>query len=701
MRFRHLIQKYSLPQFVNNPLDPYICCVKTFLGIHLNAAIDITNPEQKNALDLITHTRQSIFLTGKAGTGKSTFLKNLCETTKKKFVVLAPTGIAAINANGVTLHSFFKLPFRPIMPDDPDLDLQNGRIFDFFKYKKEHRKIIREVELIIIDEISMVRADTIDCIDRILRVYSENMRQPFGGKQVVFVGDIFQLEPVVNSETRQIINRFYPNPFFFSARVFRETSLVPIEFTKIYRQSDPVFISILDNIRNGQSGTTDLEQLNHRVDTSFKPKEDELFITLATRRDNVDYINEKKLAELPTPEFVSRGAIDGDFPESSLPTLLDLTLKEGAQVMFIHNDQQWPRRWVNGTLGIISGIDEEGNVYVCLESGSEYLVELNTWRNYRYRYNEKEKRIEEEIIGTFTQLPLKAAWAITIHKSQGLTFSHVMVDFTGGVFAGGQAYVALSRCTSLEGIVLKKGIEKSDIFVRNEIREFSKKFNDERLVQKVLKEADADILYAKSADHFDKLEFGESIDTFIKAIRARYDMEKPLVKRFIQKKLSVISLLRAENKRLKEQMHRQNEALQRYANEYYLLGNECIVSYKDTRAALANFDKALAMNPTFLDAWVRKGVTLYDLGDFYEADICFNEAVRLSPLYFKALYNRGKNRIALKDYDLAITDLDKASSVNPEHPSCHDYLAEAFTHVGEFDLAEKHRQIAEHIRQRK
>lgn len=667
----------------------------------MNTNIDLNNPEQKNALDLITHTRQSIFLTGKAGTGKSTFLKNLCETTKKKFVVLAPTGIAAINANGVTLHSFFKLPFRPMMPDDPDLDLKNGRIFEFFKYKKEHRKIIREVELIIIDEISMVRADTIDCIDRILRVYSENMRQPFGGKQVVFVGDIFQLEPVVNGETRDIINRFYPNPFFFSARVFQETNLIPIEFTKIYRQSDQNFINILDNIRNGSSDAINLEQLNQRVDASFQTQDDTMYITLATRRDNVDFINDKKLAELPSPEFVSRGNIDGDFPESSLPTLLELTLKEGAQVMFIHNDQEWPRRWVNGTLGTISGIDDNGNVYVYLENGSEYLVELNTWRNYRYRYNEKEKRIEEEIIGTFTQLPLKAAWAITIHKSQGLTFSHVIVDFTGGVFAGGQAYVALSRCTSLEGIVLKKSIERNDIFVRREIIDFSKKFNDARLVQKAMKEADADVLYGKSAELFDNMEFGEALETFIKAIRARYDLEKPFVKRFIRRKLHIISALKDENRKLKDKMRQQTEALQRYANEYYLLGNECIISYKDTRAALANFNKALEMNPTFVDAWVRKGVTLYDMGDYFEADICFNKAVQLSPMSFKALYNRGKNRMMLKDYDLAITDLDKASNINLEHAACHEYLAEAYDNTGKKKMAEKHRLIAEHLRYKK
>ncbi len=662
------------------------------------STIDTSNAEQKNALDLITYTRQSVFLTGRAGTGKSTFLKNLCESTKKKFVVLAPTGIAAINAGGVTLHSFFKLPFRPMLPDDPDLDLRGGRIFDFFKYRKEHRKIIREVELIIIDEISMVRADTIDTIDRILRVYSENMREPFGGKQMVFVGDIFQLEPVVAGDSRDIIRRFYHNAFFFSARVFRETTLVPIEFTKIYRQKDPEFITLLDNIRDGKIPKESVNLLNNRVMPDFEPSDDEMYITLATRRDNVDFINERRLAMLSTQEYVSQGVIDGDFPEGSLPTALQLVLKEGAQVMFIHNDVEFPRRWVNGSLGTVSQIDADGNVFVLMEDGREFLVELNTWRNYRYRYNEQEQRIEEEIIGTFTQLPLKAAWAITIHKSQGLTFSRVVVDFTGGVFAGGQAYVALSRCTSLQGIVLKKSIEAGDVFVRPEIMQFSKRFNDARLLEKAMKEADADRYYAESNRLFDQMNFGEAIDVFIRAIRSRYDMEKPLVKRFIRRKLNVIASLKAENNRLRQQMQEQREALQEFAHEYYLLGNESVVAYKDTRAALANFNKALALNPTFVDAWVRKGVTLYDVGDYYEADVCFNRAVKLSPLYFKALYNRGKNRIALKDYDLAITDLLKASDLNARHVGTHLLLADAYSQLEQYELAEKHRYIADELR---
>lgn len=660
--------------------------------------IDTSNPEFKSALDLITRTRQSVFLTGKAGTGKSTFLKHLCEIVKKKFIVLAPTGIAAINANGSTIHSFFKLPFRPMLPDDPDLSLVNGRIFEFFKYKKEHKKLIQEVELIIIDEISMVRADMVDCIDRILRVYSNNMRTPFGGKQLVFVGDVFQLEPVVTSDSKDILNRFYPNPYFFSAKVFSETRLVPIEFTKIYRQSDKVFISILDKIRNGSVGALDLQTLNSRYNPSFNPSADEMYITLATKRDNVDYINERKMAELSTPEFLSPGLIDGDFPESSLPTAKDLLLKEHAQVMFIRNDMQWPRRWVNGSLGVVSNIDEYDNVYVLLEDGREVQVDLETWRNYRYKYNEAEKKIEEEIIGTFTQLPLKAAWAITVHKSQGLTFNRVIVDFNGGVFAGGQAYVALSRCTSLEGMTLKKAIGRSDVFVRSEILEFSRQFNNQQLIEKALKESDADYLYKQTVDLFDKDDFEASIETFFKAIRARYDIEKPLSKRFIRKKLNVIKELKDQNQLLISKMLEQRKALHKYAEEYYLLGNECIVSYKDPRAGLANFKKALELDPTYVDAWVRMGVTHYDLKDYYEADVCFNKAVSLSPMLFKALYNRGKNRIAMEEYELAITDLSRASGIKVDHAACHEYLAQAYANIGSEEMAQRHLMIAREIR---
>ena len=296
---------------------------------------DTQNKEFQDALNLIQYTRQSVFLTGKAGTGKSTFLRYICEHTKKKHVVLAPTGIAAINAGGSTLHSFFKLPFYPLLPDNPDFSLQRGRIHEFFKYTKPHRKLLEELELIIIDEISMVRADIIDAVDRILRVYSRNLREPFGGKQILLVGDVFQLEPVVKGDEREILNRFYPTPYFFSARVFNQIDLVSIELQKVYRQTDATFVGVLDHIRNNTVGATALQLLNTRYGTQIEESEADMYITLATRRDNVDHINDKKLAELPGEPVTFSGEITGDFPESSLPTSQELVLKPGAQIIFI------------------------------------------------------------------------------------------------------------------------------------------------------------------------------------------------------------------------------------------------------------------------------------------------------------------------------------------------------------------------------
>ena len=660
--------------------------------------VDTQNKEFQDALKLIQYTRQSVFLTGKAGTGKSTFLKYVCEITKKKHIVLAPTGIAAINAGGSTLHSFFKLPFYPLLPDDPIFSLKGGKLHSFLKYTSAHRKLIKEVELVIIDEISMVRADIIDFIDKILRVYSQNMREPFGGKQILLVGDVYQLEPVLKNDEREIINRFYPTPYFFSARVFNEIELVSIELTKVYRQTDKVFVNVLDQNRTNTAGAADLQLLNTRYNTQIKENESDMYITLATRRDTVDFINEKKLAELPGDSTIFTGEIKGEFPENSLPTQMELEVKPGAQIIFIKNDYE--RRWVNGTIGTIAGIDEDETLYVITEDGKEVDVKKDSWRNIRYRYNDKEKKIEEEELGVFIQYPIRLAWAITIHKSQGLTFSRVGVDFTGGVFAGGQAYVALSRCTSLDGIQLKKQITRGDIFVRPEIVSFAQRFNNRPAIEKALKQAQADVQYVEAVKQFDQGNFEGFLEQFFLAIHSRYDIEKPVIKRFIRKKLEIINWQKKENQRLREQLYVQRKNLEKYAREYYLMGNECITQAHDSRAAIANYDKAIELNPSYTDAWIRKGITLYNNKEYYEAEVCLNEAVRLSPMLFKAVYNRGKNRMALDNIEGALADFDRAVSIKPEHAKVHELFGDALMRTGKEEEAALQWAIAERLREK-
>lgn len=443
----------------------------------------------------------------------------------------------------------------------------------------------------------------------------------------------------------------------------------------------------------------ELDLLNSRYLPQYEPEKDNFSITLATRRDQVDYINENRLSGLPGKEYTFTGTIKGDFPEGSLPTSLELVVKTGAQVIFIKNDPE--RRWVNGTIGMISDITPDEKIEVVLESGEMYELERCVWENIKYTYNEKEKTIEESVLGTFLQFPIRLAWAITVHKSQGLTFNRVIVDFTGGAFAGGQTYVALSRCRSLEGIVLKRQITHRDIFVNPDIVRFSKGFNDSVLIEQSLKLAQADRLYVEAVNAFDEGDFDKMLQSFFKAIHTRYDIEKPVIQRYIRKKLNVINQLRVKNRELQQALSDRNTVLRKYAHEYYLLGNECITKAKDVRAALANFDKALSLDPTLIDAWVRKGITLEDQGDEHGAMACYNEAVRLSPLSFKALYNRGKLRYKQGDYETALSDFAKAVKQKPLHATAHDRLGDTFIKLEMPDMAARHWAIAEELREKK
>lgn len=452
------------------------------------------NPLFSTAADFVNHTSRHIFLTGKAGTGKTTFLKYIKDNTRKKCVVVAPTGVAAINAGGVTMHSFFQLPFGPFLPVAPKFigtDITDEyTLFKNMRVSEEKREMFRDLELLIIDEVSMVRCDMLDAIDAILRYFRKVADVPFGGVQVLYIGDLFQLPPVMPESQWSLLRDYYASPFFFHSRAVQQAPPVYIELKKIYRQSQQSFIDILNRIRNDEATADDLAILNARRHAEIAPGEK--YITLTTHNYKADKINLDALNDLKAKRFQFKGEVEGDFPEKNLPTDVVLELKEGAQVMFIRNDKSESRRYYNGKLATVKTITEKEIRVVLAGSEEELALEKETWNNVRYSYNKEKESIEEEQMGSFKQYPVRLAWAVTIHKSQGLTFTHAIID-AGESFAPGQVYVALSRCTSLDGLVLRSTIYPSSISTDPLVLDFAKK------------EADTETLARQL--HHDKLEF--------------------------------------------------------------------------------------------------------------------------------------------------------------------------------------------------
>lgn len=661
--------------------------------------IDTDSPEFQNALKLVSYTSQSVFLTGKAGTGKSTFLKYLTATTKKKFVVLAPTGIAAVNAGGQTLHSFFKLPFKPMLPDDPDFSTPS-RLKQRLKYSKQMVKMLRTLDLIIIDEVSMVRADTIDFIDRILKTYTGNWRQPFGGKQLLLVGDVFQLEPVVTGDTRDVLCHYYKEGvFFFNAYAFSDLSVVPIELNKVYRQTDTDFISMLDRIRVGSPTDTDIAILNSRVIPPGSLFDGDFVMTIATRRDIVDSINQSGLAKLPTPERTYTGVVKGDFPESSLPTDRHLTLKEGAQVVFVKNDAE--RRWVNGTIGRAVELSDS-QLVVELEDGTRHEVEPDVWENVKYSYDEEKKKVVETVIGTFSQFPLKLAWALTIHKSQGLTFDKVIIDVGEGAFSGGQTYVALSRCRSLAGIRLRSTINIRDVFVNRRVVNFSRSFNNEALINRALDIAKADDCYHRAVQYFEDGDYRAAAGMFADAVTSRNVLDNENVVRLLSLKLSRIAALQNRIEELEAELAGNRRKFTQLATEYVEMGEQVREEGWDIAAAIANYDKALSLDPDYALAWTAKGLALATAGgDLDEAVDCLLKAADIDEENHRPLCEAGRLLVNAGDLAQGMDLLLRALDRNDKAPEIHDALAEGYERAGDESNAASHRLTAKKLRARK
>ncbi|MCZ2084929.1 MAG: helix-turn-helix domain-containing protein, partial [Flavobacteriales bacterium] len=478
----------------------------------------------ESLFNLAEHTNRSIFLTGKAGTGKTTFLNEFVKKTKKKHIVVAPTGIAAINAGGVTIHSMFGLPLRTFIPTTDRIDSNLGNniadLMQHFKYRKDKLKLLREIEIIIIDEVSMLRADVLDMMDFSLRFVRRN-QQKFGGVQMLFIGDLYQLPPVVRDE--HFLGQYYKSPFFFESYALKEMPLITIELTTVYRQTDEKFLEILNDIRDGAVGDIDFETLNERYIPDFEPT-DEPYVYLTSHNRMADEINQKKLKELKGKLYSYNADIVGNFSENQYPNEEELQLKVGAQVMFIRNDASADKRYFNGKLAEVMSLNDK-EITVLIDGDDEvFTIKKETWEQKRYGLD-AEKNITEDVLGSFQQYPIRLAWAVTIHKSQGLTFDRLIID-AGKSFASGQVYVALSRCRTLEGIVLKSKITPNVIFADRRVSKFQDETNANEKVEEILQAEKYDYSIKKVISSLDCMWFRQSLEKWYQSTKTSKALDK-------------------------------------------------------------------------------------------------------------------------------------------------------------------------------
>lgn len=571
--------------------------------------LDPENLEFNQAADFVSSTDRIVFLTGKAGTGKTTFLKYIKSLTNKNTVVVAPTGVAAINAGGVTISSFFQVPFGPFVPNDKRLrtrkdpdDTDETSIYSTFRYRQEKRIIIENLELLIIDEISMVRADTLDVIDTILRVFRRNKNVPFGGVQVFLIGDVFQLPPIANENNNewQILSQFYDSRYFFSSHVMKELieqkNYLHFELKKIYRQKNQKFIDLLNNIREGQVSEFDLSLLNANLNPAFTPDESDNYIILSTHNYKVNQINQTKLDALPSELQIFTGTLTGEFPKDSkgeyiLPTDMDLHLKEGVQVMFLKNDSGDQKRYYNGKIGKMKFLSSEKITVEIFnevrQEQEEVIVEKAVWNHIEYIWNKEKKKVEEKIKGTFTQYPLRLAWAITVHKSQGLTFTQVIAD-VNAAFEVGQVYVALSRCTSLEGLSLRSRIPRQAIKTSQEAVDFSLNETPSPIIETHLNNGKADFLYRKAREAIKSRNFPATIDALSKALSIRNELESEIFKRYFKVYSKWLTRSSERAKSLSEELEAVKEDYEDVNERNRTLQNELLAS----RTKIEEFNKA-------------------------------------------------------------------------------------------------------------